>query len=195
MRFLTLLPLVGVASANPLAERVNFLSPYEVSPEAAHNIIVEYVGDVDGELTITYGPCHGEAISDAHQHIGVTHIGSHPLAKRHLDHESRRPTKFVWVTPAQMPGGCLHAFIEDELIGQSELLVTKRRARRSDKQAFVDVAGDDSMWFNGVAYLQQKQPEEAFVAAAKSKSFGILGGGISGLTTSVCTHTLQSIAY
>lgn len=30
-------------------------------------------------------------------------------------------------------------------------------------------------WFDGVAYLKEKEPEEAFVAAAKSKSIGIIG--------------------
>ncbi|KAH8173710.1 flavin containing amine oxidoreductase domain-containing protein [Sarocladium implicatum] len=188
MHLLTLLPLVGSALANPLAKRaVNFLSPGEVSPDAAHNIVIEYLGDVDGELTITYGSCHGEAlVQDAHHTIGATHIGLHPMAKRHVDHEARRPTKFVWVTPTSMPDGCLRAFVDGELLGQSqELAVTKRRKRRSEKKSFAEVAGDDSMWFNGVAYLQQKQPDEAFVAAAKSKSFGILGAGISGLATSL----------
>jgi hypothetical protein len=188
MKLLPILPLLGSALANPLAKRaVHFVSPGEVSPEAAHNIVVEYFGDVDGELTITYGPCHGQtSILDAHHSIGATHVGIHPLAKRHLEHEARRPTKFVWVTPSSMSNGCLQAFIDGELIGQSEeLVVTKRRVRRSEKKSFADVAGDDSMWFNGVAYLQQKQPEESFVAAAKSKSFAILGGGISGLASSV----------
>lgn len=41
------------------------------------------------------------------------------------------------------------------------------------------------MWFNGVAYLEQKEPDESFVAAAKNKSYGILGAGMSGLMSSV----------
>ncbi|KAL2292532.1 hypothetical protein FJTKL_09489 [Diaporthe vaccinii] len=41
------------------------------------------------------------------------------------------------------------------------------------------------MWFNGVAYLEQKQPDESFVAVAKNKSFGILGAGMSGLMSSL----------
>ena len=81
------------------------------------------------------------------------------MARRHLDHEDRRPTKFVWLTPADMSNGCLHAFLDGNLVGRSEQLsITKRMSRRSDKKAFADIAGDDSMWFNGVAYLQQKQP-------------------------------------
>lgn len=45
-------------------------------------------------------------------------------------------------------------------------------------------------WFDGVAYLHEKQPDEAFVSAAKSKTIGILGGGMSGLMTA---HLLDSV--
>lgn len=188
---LGLAPLLGSLSttgASPLSSpSLTFVSPSQFSPGSAQNVVVEYSGNVDGELTITYGSCDDEAlIADAHQRIGSTHVGNHPLAERHAEHAEKRPTKFVWLTPTDASGGCLRAFVDDELVGQSEeLLVTKRMARRSEKKAFADVAGDDSMWFNGVAYLQQKQPDESFVAAAKSKSFGILGGGISGLMSSV----------
>jgi hypothetical protein len=165
---------------------VTFISPVEISSKSAHNVIVEYSGDVDGELTITYGSCDNVAVSDAKQRLGTTHVGNHPLSARHIDHEDRRPTKFVWLTPSEMSDGCLRAFLDDELVGQSEELRTYNHvARRSERKTFADVAGDDSMWFDGVAYLKQKQPDEAFVAAAKNKSFGILGGGISGLASSV----------
>lgn len=189
--FLGLLPLIGslasLSEANPFSQlSVTFVSPRHLSPESVHNVHVEYSGHVDGELIITYGSCGDVVVSDARQRIGTTHVGAHPLAARHVDHEDRRPTKFVWLTPSAMSGGCLHAFLDDELVGRSdELLVTKRLASRSEKKSFADVAGTDSMWFDGVAYLQQKQPGETFVAAAKSKSFGILGGGMSGLMASV----------
>ncbi|KAH7305223.1 hypothetical protein B0I35DRAFT_333155, partial [Stachybotrys elegans] len=185
--------LAALSEATPLsAPSVAFVSPSQVGPESAQNIVVEYDGDVDGKLTLTYGSCDGAAsISDAKLHIGSTHVGSHPLARRHGDHEERRPTKFVWLTPSDMAPGCLRAFLDDDLVGQSEeLLVTKRLSRRSEKKAFADVAGDDSMWFNGVAYLNQKQPDETFVAAAKSKSFGILGGGMSGLMSALLLESV-----
>jgi monoamine oxidase len=188
---LCLLPLAGslasLAQAKPLAQpAVTFASLGSLSPETVHNVHVQYTGDVDGELTLAYGSCESIIISDAMQRIGSTHIGAHPLAARHIDHENQRPTKFVWLTPTVMSGGCLHAFLNNELVGRSdELQVTKRIARRSEKKSFADVAGDDSLWFNGVAYLQQKQPEDTFVAATKNKCFGILGGGISGLMSSL----------
>jgi hypothetical protein len=188
-RYLPLLAsLILLSESKPL---VTFAPLRELSPRSAQNIIVEYLGNVDGELTITYGSCdHATAsIASAIQHVGVTHVGSHPLAKRHEEHENSRPNKFVWLTPAEMSGGCLYAFLDGDLVGKSEeLVVTKRRARRNEKRSFIDVAGVDSNWFDGVAYLQQKQPNESFVASAKSKSFGILGGGISGLMSSVSTN-------
>ena len=47
-------------------------------------------------------------------------------------------------------------------------------------------------WFDGVVYLKEKEPDEVFVAAAKSKSIGILGGGMSGLMTA---HLLDSVGF
>ncbi|OAG15148.1 hypothetical protein CC77DRAFT_482512 [Alternaria alternata] len=190
--FIKLLPLLAsiasLSESKPLSHpSVTFAPLTGATPGSAQNIVVDYAGDVDGELTITYAACDaGASIASAKQHIGRTHVGAHPLAKRHEEHEKRRPNKFVWLTPAEMYGGCLHAFLDGELIGKSEeLIVSKRRTRRSERKSFVDVAGVDSNWFDGVAYLQQKQPDEVFVASVKSKSFGILGGGISGLMTSL----------
>ncbi|KAK2604032.1 hypothetical protein N8I77_006992 [Diaporthe amygdali] len=180
--------LHSFSEAKPLYQpSVTFLSPLQINPGSAQNIVVEYDGVVNGELAITYEPCHDAVVvSDAKQRIGVTHVGNHPLAARHIDHEGRRPNKFVWLTPTDASGGCLRAFLDGELVGQSEEIpVAKLMARRSVKKSFMEVAGDDSMWFDGVAYLQQKEPDEAFVAAAKNKSFGILGAGMSGLMSSL----------
>lgn len=190
---LSLLPLLGSLSstgASPVTQSessVTFVSPSQFSAGSAQNVVVEYAGSVDGELTITYGPCDGDISPAAGQRIGSTHVGAHPLAARHAEHDAQRPTKFVWLTPADAAPGCLRAFVDGELVGQSdELVVARRMARRAEKKkSFVEVAGEDSQWFDGVAYLQQKQPDEAFVASAKSKSFGILGAGISGLMSSL----------
>lgn len=192
---ISILPLVGslglLAEAVPSSQpAVTFVTPSKLSPGSAQNVVVEYAGDVDGELTIAYGSCDSQAeVSTATQRIGSTHVGRHPLAERHLDHRDQRPTKFVWLAPEDLSEGCLRAFLDDKLVGQSEkLVVTKRLGRRNEKRkSFADVAGEDSLWFDGVAYLKQKQPSDTFVAATKSKSFGILGGGMSGLLSSVST--------
>ncbi|KAK5132230.1 hypothetical protein LTR08_009290 [Meristemomyces frigidus] len=47
-------------------------------------------------------------------------------------------------------------------------------------------------WFDGVVYLKEKEPDEVFVASAKSKTIGILGGGMSGLMTA---HLLDSVGF
>lgn len=181
--------LGSLAEAVPLnSPSVKFISPSKVSPGSAQNVVVEYTGDVDGQLTLSYGACGDDAaVSESMHHIGSTHVGQHPLAKRHLNHQDKRPTRFVWLASDDISGGCLSAFLDGELVGQSEKVdVVKRFARRSaKKKSFADVAGDDSLWFDGVAYLKQKQPDDVFVAATKNKTFGILGGGMSGLLSSV----------
>lgn len=182
--------LSSLSESKPLHQPlVTFANVQNVSAGSAHNIVVDYAGEPNGEIAITYDSCDDPTISiaSARQIVGRTHIGAHPLAKRHEQHENRRPKKFVWLTPAEMTNGCLHAFLDGELAGRSEELAVKRRmTRRNEKKSFVDVAGTDGNWFDGIAYLQQKQPDEAFVASAKTKSVGILGGGISGLMSSVC---------
>lgn len=197
--FLPLLAsLSSLSESKPLIHpSVVFASFQNLSPGSAQNINVDYFGDVDGEFTITYGSCdHAAAsIASAKQLIGRTHIGGHPLAKRHGEHKNRRPSKFVWLTPTEMAGGCLYAFLDGEQIGKSEeLIVTKRLPRRNEKRSFAEVAGVDSNWFDDIAYLRKKQPDEAFVASTKSKSFGILGGGISGLMSSVCINNLLHLS-
>ncbi|KAF5700850.1 amino-acid oxidase [Fusarium mundagurra] len=178
-----------LSKAVPLnSPSVKFISPSKVSPGSAQNVVVEYTGDVDGHLTLSYGACSDETTaSETAHHIGSTHVGQHPLAKRHLDHREKRPTRFVWLTSDDISSGCLSAFLDGELVGQSEKLdVVKRLARRGEKKkSFADVAGDDSLWFDGVAYLKQKQPDAVFVTATKNKTFGILGGGMSGLLSSL----------
>lgn len=192
MRSSSLLVLVAglswLSAAQPLAQPLlTFVPPSELSPRGVHNLGVVYQGELDGELRLTYGHCDSTAHStDTEHRIGTTHIGAHPLAARHVDHKDRRPTKFVWLTPTDLGVGCLRAFLDDQLVGQSEELVpTRLLPRRSEKKTFAEIGGDDGIWFDGVAYLQQKQPDDVFVASAKSKTIGILGGGMSGLMASV----------
>ncbi|KAK7229448.1 hypothetical protein V2G26_001618 [Clonostachys chloroleuca] len=178
--------ILALGHAEPLPSRhaVSFRSPFEIEMGGVHNINVEYTDRVDGELALVYGSCGISSISEAHHQVGRTHIGSHPLAKRHLDWESQRPTKFVWIIPSEVSSGCLHAFSDGILVGRSETIeVTPAKLRR--RGTFADVTDAMGPWFDGVAYLDQKQPDEAFVASVKNKTFGVLGAGISGLMTSL----------
>ncbi|KAF2836389.1 hypothetical protein M501DRAFT_1007495 [Patellaria atrata CBS 101060] len=169
---------------------VNFKGPFSVEANSAHNVHIEYTGPLDGELSIHYGPCEMDRVEATHHCLGRTHVGGHPLARRHADYAENRPTRFVWLTPESMPDAyCLHAFSEDVPVGVSEpIMVTKRQNRRG--AAFADIADAMGPWFDGVEYLRQKEPDDVFVAQVKSKKFGIIGGGMSGLMTS---HLLESV--
>ncbi|KAH7145505.1 L-amino-acid oxidase [Dactylonectria estremocensis] len=188
MRCRFLLPALGLLSTGSCAyarseNAVSFLSPRKLEQGSPHNVLVEYFGSIDGELTVVYGSCDTVPTPfDANYHIGTTHVGNHPLAKRHGDWIDCRPTSLVWITPSDVSEGCFHAFVNNAHVGRSgKVQVTKRLARRGRK-TFADVADPMGPWFDGVAYLKQKQPDDRFVASSKNKTFGILGGGISGLT-------------
>lgn len=195
MRCRFLLPALGLLSTGSCAyarseNAVSFLSPRKLEQGSPHNILVEYFGSIDGELTVVYGSCDTVPTPfDANYHIGTTHVGNHPLAKRHGDWIDCRPTSLVWITPSDVSEGCFHAFVNNAHVGRSgKVQVTKRLARRGRK-TFADVADPMGPWFDGVAYLKQKQPDDRFVASSKNKTFGILGGGISGLTAGVYWST------
>lgn len=182
---LAILAFAQTGISQPITgQAISFLGPFDVEQGGIHNIHVEYHDDLSGELTIVYGSCDVDSLTQSHHQVGRTHIGSHPAAKRHLDWDEQRPTKFVWITPSDVTSGCLHAFVDGRLMGRSEELATKPK-KLSRRATFADVAEPLGAWFDGVAYMKQKEPDDVFVAATKKKTFGILGGGISGLMTSV----------
>jgi hypothetical protein len=133
---------------------------------------------------VVYGSCDAVGGLDVAHHVGSTHVGEHPFAKRHISWEGSRPMKFVWAAPAEIEEGCLHALLDGRLVGRSEQFEVKRR-RMKRRATFADVSDPMGPWFDGVEYLKQKNSNETFVAATKDKKFGILGGGISGLLTAV----------
>jgi monoamine oxidase len=45
-------------------------------------------------------------------------------------------------------------------------------------------------WFDGVAHLNEKSPDDVFVAQAKLKKIGILGGGMSGLMSALLLNSV-----
>ena len=173
-----------VRSEPLLRQHVTFQGPYEVEADGIQNVNIAYNSALNGELTIAYGPCDTASKHQIAHSIGSTHIGEHPFAKRHKTWEGSRPTKFVWVAPANVERGCLHAFLGDELVGRSEEHRVKKRNLKK-RATFADVSDPMGPWFDGVEFLKQKNANETFVAATKEKKFGILGGGISGLLTAV----------
>ena len=157
-----------------------------------HNVHITYNLPLDGELSIHYGSCDVISIADCHHTLGSTHVGDHPLAKRHAQHPFQRPTRFVWLPPDNTDsGGCLHAFSGGVLVGKSSgVTVVKRKERR--RIAAADVMEAEGPWFDGVVYLKEKEPNDVFVSKVKSQSIGIIGGGMSGLMTA---HLLDSVGF
>jgi monoamine oxidase len=188
-----LLSIVGSAAGASVIARAPMVTFQDDIPAEAggmHNVHIEYAAPLDGELSLHYGSCNVQSSSDCHHTLGRTYVGNHELAKRHSTHDSQRPTKFVWLPPHDAPStGCLHAFSGETLVGRSSpISMARRKQRRSTAAA--DIMDAEGPWFDGVAYLQEKEPGEAFVSSAKSKSVGILGGGMSGLMTA---HLLDSV--
>ncbi|KAK8203853.1 flavin-containing amine oxidoreductase-domain containing protein [Phyllosticta capitalensis] len=180
----------AAGKALPRSPAIHFEGPFTADAEGVHNIHISFASPVDGELSVYYGSCDMSSPYEAHHRVGTTHIGDHPLAKRHMGWESNRPTRFTWLPPADtFDGGCLHAFSGEESMGRSASFeIKKRKTRRS--VTFAEIADAMGPWFDGVEYLKEKEPDSVFVSQAKEKTIGILGGGMAGLMTS---HLLDSV--
>jgi monoamine oxidase len=111
------------------------------------------------------------------------HHRHHAVGSTFVSREAR-PERFVWIVPEDaIHSGCLHAYSGSTLIGRSAPISVKQPVRkREDISKIADVTGP---WFDGVAYIQSKKNNDSFVAVAKSKKIAIVGGGMSGLLTSL----------
>ncbi|KAF2196931.1 hypothetical protein GQ43DRAFT_444681 [Delitschia confertaspora ATCC 74209] len=175
------LSLASCAFSSPVDPRSDliFIKPLVVTTDSLHNVHIGY-GDktFEGEVCLVYGSCDMTEAHHKHHEIGST-IVSH----------SFRPDRFVWIVPEDAAhGGCVHAFSGSALIGRSAPISVKRNIRkREDISAVADVTGP---WFDGVAYMQSKKNNASVVAVAKSKKIGIVGGGMSGLMTSLLLESV-----
>ncbi|KAH8812478.1 flavin-containing amine oxidoreductase-domain containing protein [Xylogone sp. PMI_703] len=182
------------SSAIPNA-KVSLTVSETVEVDGLSNIHVTYHTSVDGPFSIHYGSCDTSAAhpSFAFHAVGSTHVGNHHLAE-HLDWDDRRPTRFVWIVPESVvDGGCLHAYSGEDWMGSSGPInvIAKKAKRASDPSIdLADIADTEGPWFDGVAYLKAKEPSKSFVAKAKAKEIGILGGGMSGLMTSLLLESV-----
>ncbi len=176
---------VAAGKAFSLLPAIHFDGPFTAEAGGVQNIHVTFSRPVDGELAIYYGACDIISPHEAYHRVGKTHVGQHPLARRHAGWESNRPTRFTWLPPtATFSGGCLHAFNGEELVGKSLPFDIKRRMAKRGVP-FADVVDAEGPWFDGVEYLSEKEPDSVFVSQAKEKTIGIIGGGMAGLLTSV----------
>ncbi|KAJ5808717.1 hypothetical protein N7474_009986 [Penicillium riverlandense] len=190
-----LLGAIALASSSQAialpSAKISLSIPGTVEIDGLSNIYVDYHSPVDGHFAIHYGSCDMSSShpSLAYHEVGSTYIGNHHLARRHLDWEDQRPSRFVWITPNDIQGeGCLHAYSDNEWIGSSSPInVVSKKAKRAHDISIdlADISDVEGPWFDGVAYLKAKEPSKKFVAKAKEKEIGILGGGMSGLMTSL----------
>lgn len=170
------LSLASGALSGPVTPRSDllFFKPLSVTIDSVHNVHVGYGDDdFEGEVRVVYGDC------DMTSHDGRHHdVASHWLKR------TARPERFVWIVPEDaVHGGCLHAYSGTALIGRSTPISIKHQPRK--RQEISEVADAMGPWFDGVAYMQAKQNNASYVAVAKSKKIAIIGGGMSGLMTSL----------
>jgi len=192
MLLLSIASLFAMASGSPPIyprhESITFQESITVESNGMANIHIDYNVPLSGDLSLHYGTCDSLVTSskDTHHHqIGETVIGNHPFAKRNSQWQDSRPKRFVWLVPENAAdGGCLFGYSGTELVGRSERVsVVKRKTRRGI--VLGNISDSEGPWFDGVAYLKAKEPDSVFVAQAKAKKIGILGGGMSGLMSSV----------
>ena len=150
-----------------------FHVPATVAYDSLHNIHVEISKDFEGHIQIVHGPCDMSRIEDRHHEIGSTVV-----------RRDARPDRFVWAIPEDpMHHGCLHGYSDGRLIGRSDPIAISEPLHK--RQTISEVADVSGPWFDGVASMATKETTEVFSADAKSKSIAIVGGGMSGLLTSL----------
>ncbi|GKZ36297.1 hypothetical protein AbraIFM66950_007331 [Aspergillus brasiliensis] len=152
-------------------EVLKFHVPSLVTADSLHNVHLDFLdSSYEGHIELFYGDCHS---GQGHHDIG------HILITR-----DAHPERFVWITPADAPHlQCLHAVSGPTLLARSDPIPIATRLTR--RESIADVADMLGPWFDGVAYMQGKDPSQAVVSAAKNSSVAIIGGGISGLMTSL----------
>ncbi|KAJ5562137.1 hypothetical protein N7461_000898 [Penicillium sp. DV-2018c] len=155
-------------------EAIRFHSLGSVTADSLHNIHVEFLDDqFEGHLQLVYGECGIQDPTQSHHEIGSAFV-----------ERDAQPERFVWVTPSDAPhSNCLHAFSGSRLVGRSAPITVSSPIKK--RESIADVADAMGPWFDGVSYMKSKKNAKAFVSKAKKTSVAILGGGMSGLMTSL----------
>ncbi|KAF2023310.1 hypothetical protein EK21DRAFT_118895 [Setomelanomma holmii] len=170
------LSLASGVLSGPVASRsdVLFFKPVSVTSDSVHNVHIGYGDDgFEGEVRVVYGACDMPGPDARHHDLGSTWF------KR-----SSRPERLVWIVPENARhGDCLHAYSGSALLGRSAPVTVKHQPKK--REEISKIADTMGPWFDGVAYMQSKQNNASFIAVEKSKKIGIVGGGMSGLLTSL----------
>ncbi|KAL2870559.1 flavin monoamine oxidase family protein [Aspergillus lucknowensis] len=166
------------ASIQKRAEIVQFRVP-EITADSLHNIHLDFLDDTfEGDLHVVYGDCDTATTGTTSHH--------HDLGK-FLVKRDARPERLVWITPPDAPHlNCLHAFSDSSaLVGRSAPIAISAPVFRRESIPIADYADAMGPWFDGIAYMRAKEPEPCVVSKAKNSSVVIVGGGMSGLMTSL----------
>ncbi|KAJ5698458.1 hypothetical protein N7462_000463 [Penicillium macrosclerotiorum] len=174
--------LSGFSLADPVqrgADVLRFNELGDVTADSLHNIHVEFLDDeFQGQLQLVYGECNIRHPVHGHHELGSVYV------KREA-----QPSRFVWVIPEDAPHAyCLHAFSGSTLLGRSAPIEIATPLVK--RESIADVADTMGPWFDGVAYMKSKNHTAAFVSKAKDTSVAILGGGMSGLMTSLLLESV-----
>ncbi|KAH7304227.1 hypothetical protein B0I35DRAFT_382764 [Stachybotrys elegans] len=174
---ISLLSLAAGAVASPTLHQdaIRFRLPSTVSSESIHNVHITYGDNApEGQIRIVYGDCSISKRSESH----------HDIASVLLARDASRPDRLIWSVPRDAAdGGCLHAFSEDTPLGRSEPITMSTSLRK--RQALAEIGDSNGLWFDGVRYLESKNLTAIETEQAKSKRIAIVGGGMSGLMTSL----------
>jgi hypothetical protein len=166
--------LASSVLSSPTKRSVHFKGPFSVDRDSVHNIhIVISEEHYEGELRVVYGNCDQAGAHERHHEV------SHVKVEKSL-----HPERLVWIVPREISqNGCLHAYSGETLVGRSVPISVTHSMRK--RQSITDVADTSGPWFDGVAYLASKNQSTSVTAAAKAKKIAIVGGGMSGLMTSL----------
>ncbi|KAI9370252.1 flavin-containing amine oxidoreductase-domain containing protein [Aspergillus egyptiacus] len=153
----------------------------EIIADSLHNVHIDLKdADYEGDLEIVYGDCDSATSSSHHHSLGTLSL------KRNA-----QPERLVWITPADAPHlNCLHAFSGSAVVARSVPIRVSAPIERRESLAIADYADAMGPWFDGVAYMKAKQPNKHVVKAAKKSSVAIIGGGMSGLMTSLLLESV-----
>lgn len=175
---LSLTTTVYSSPLTALARTVHFKGPISVERDSVHNVHVELEEDFEGELTVFFASCDATHLDHRHHTISTIHV------RRNI-----HPDRFVWLVPDDaFDGGCLHAYAGSVIVGSSTSIAVTNNLRK--RESIAEVADPLGPWFDGVAYMESKNVSATFSAEAKGKKIAIIGGGMSGLLTSLL---LQSV--
>lgn len=181
--------IFGVALASPITTLASPIAPVEGAPlsfrgplsvayDSVHNIHVEISEGFEGHLRIVHGPCDMVDVESHHHEISSTFV-----------RRDKRPDRFIWTVPEDaLHQGCLHGYSNGVLIGRSAPVHVAEPLRK--RQTISEVADMSGPWFDGVEAMSAKETTEVFAAEAKSKSIAIVGGGMSGLMTSLLLESV-----